>query len=162
MTEEPFSPVCYSGEADDAYMGFAAREDVLAQLNELLEAERAGAQVARAGTSCEHPEYAELMKTVHRAEAIWCAMLTRQIIRLQGEPSQATGGFKEKALGIPDPIDRLKFLNRGQEWVVRKLERLMPTVRDDTLHRDLSEMMDSHRRNIQRADEVIRSLRDGG
>lgn len=157
MTKEPFSPVCYSGEADDAYMGFAAREDVLAQLNELLEAEKAGAHVARASMASEQPEYAALMKAVHRAEAIWCAMLTRQIERLGGRPSQITGGFKDKALAIPDPIERLIFLNRGQEWVVRKLERLTPTVRDDNLHRDLSEMMKSHRLNIQRADDVIRS-----
>jgi hypothetical protein len=36
---------------------------------------------------------------------------------------------------------RLAFLNRGQGWVVRKLEALLATVRDETLHAELTEML---------------------
>lgn len=42
---EVSSPACLMHEADDAYMGFAGRDEVHAFLNGLLEAERAGARV---------------------------------------------------------------------------------------------------------------------
>src|SRR3546814_4629478 len=40
------SPVCYAVQAEDAYMGYADRDEILDALNELIEAERAGARVA--------------------------------------------------------------------------------------------------------------------
>ncbi len=39
---EPSSPVCYVGEADDAYMGFASKTEIAAFLAGLAEAERRG------------------------------------------------------------------------------------------------------------------------
>jgi hypothetical protein len=90
-------------------------------------------------------------------EARWCAMLSRQIKRLGGEPSSKTGDFRAKALAIPGLLDRLAFLNRGQAWVVRKIEALAPRVRDDVLHADLRAMLDSHRINIDRASAVLQA-----
>ncbi|HEX7853284.1 MAG TPA: DUF6306 domain-containing protein [Sphingobium sp.] len=149
MTNEPSSPVCYASEADDTYMGYAARDEILAALGELLEAERAGAKVALASSKVPSDEaYIALMRGVRVDEARWCAMLSRQIRRLGGTPSRKTGVFHQKALAITDPHERLAFLNRGQAWVVRKIETLTPRVRDDHLHRDLQAMLESHRINI--------------
>ena len=47
-------------------------------------------------------------------------------------------------MAISDMAERLAFLNRGQAWVVRKLEGLLPKVRDDALHADLDAMLKSH------------------
>lgn len=160
MTGEPSSPVCYSGAADDVYMGYASGEEILAALNELLEAERAGARVALASARADGgPVYRELMLAVRADEARWCAMLSRQIKRLGGTPSRATGAFHQKALAIAGLLDRLAFLNKGQAWVVRKLEALTPRVRDEALHRDLREMLESHRGNIARANDVLEAGR---
>lgn len=159
MTNEPSSPVCYAADADGAYMGFAGRDEVLAALNELLEAERAGARVALGGSKVHGGAYSELMRAVRADEARWCAMLSAQIKRVGGTPSRKTGTFHAKAMAIPDLLERLAFLNRGQAWVVRKLEALMPRVRDDVLHRALRKMLDSHRENIARADHVLSANR---
>lgn len=160
MTNEPSSPVCYASDADDAYMGYAARDDILTTLNELLEAERAGAKVALASSRIvSSSRYVALMKQVRADEARWCAMLSRHIKRLGGVPSRKTGAFREKALAIVDPAERLAFLNRGQAWVVRKLEALGPRVREDQLHRDLKNMLDSHRVNIAKAEDELASTR---
>ena len=35
---EPASPACLAHEADDAYMGYASKDEIAAFLNELLEA----------------------------------------------------------------------------------------------------------------------------
>jgi len=42
---EPSSPACSMRQADDTYMGYAGRDELVAFLNGRLEAERAGARV---------------------------------------------------------------------------------------------------------------------
>jgi len=155
MTDKPSSPVCYAAEADDAYMGYASRDELIAALNELLEAERAGAYVARASMRDAAPGMAPLLKSIAADEARWCAMLSAQIRRLAATPSRKRGAFAEKAMAITDPHERLVFLNRGQNWVVRKLAELMPKVRDDTLHAALREMSQSHVHNIEAASQFM-------
>ena len=46
MAESFSSPPCFLHELDPSYLGYADRDEVLGLLNELLEAERAGAKVA--------------------------------------------------------------------------------------------------------------------
>lgn len=158
MTNEPSSPACYSAGAGDAYMGYATPAEIVPLLNELLEAERAGARVALEARSAASAAYAELMRAIHGDEARWCAMLSRHIKRLGGTPSRKTGAFHEKAMAIADPLDRLAFLNRGQDWVVRKLQALAPQVRDESLHRDLHDMLASHTSNIEKAETVLHTV----
>lgn len=143
------SPACLAHEMDDRYMGFATRGELLPALNELLEAERAGARVTLAtakdiGDGALKP----LVMAIHRDEARWCGVLTRAIHQLRGAPSPKTGAFYDKAMAITDLSARLAFLNRGQGWVVRKLNRLLPTIRDEAIYADLSAMLASHERNI--------------
>ena len=69
------SPACAMHQADDVYMGYAGKDELIGFLNELLEAERAGARVtfesARAAGS---DRIAELLRTIQRDEARWCGM----------------------------------------------------------------------------------------
>lgn len=75
---EVSSPACVMHEADDAYRDFAGRGEVLAFLNGLLEAERAGARVTlETARAADNKTIAELMRTIQRDEARWCAMLAR-------------------------------------------------------------------------------------
>jgi Domain of unknown function (DUF6306) len=143
-------------EADDAYMGYAGKAELAAFLNELLEAERAGARVTlksarEAGTG----RIAELMQAIQRDEVRWCAMLIGHLKALGKTPSVKVGAFYEKAMAIADLGDRVAFLNRGQGWVVRKLREILPRVRDDRLHADFAEMLQSHEANIALANGVL-------
>jgi hypothetical protein len=156
MTDERASPVCYGAEADDVYMGYASREELLAALNELLEAERAGARVALASVhDAASPEHEKMMRAVQADETRWCVMLSREIRRLGGKPSHRCGGFYGKAMAISDLAARLAFLNRGQAWVVRRLVDLMRRVRDDALHAELRRMRNSHQENIDAANAFL-------
>lgn len=143
--------------------GYATHEEILAVLNELLEAERAGARVAL-GTrkATEHPATVDLMAAVHTAEARWCAMLAGQIRRLGGAPSRRCGMFHQKAMAIADLGERLAFLNKGQLWVVRQLDSLIPRIRDEELHADLRAMAGDHRANIDRTDQVLAAMARAG
>ena len=149
------SPACSMHEADDGYMGYATKDELVAFLNELLEAERAGARVTlETARGANTPQIAELMLTIQKDEARWCAMLSRHLKALGSAPSTRTGAFYDKAMAIADLGERLIFLNRGQNWVVRKLREALPRVRDDGLHRDLAEMLQSHEANIALAEAV--------
>jgi hypothetical protein len=155
------SPACSMSEADDVYMGYAGKAELLALLNELLEAERAGARVAlESARAVPEGPIRALLDVVHHDEGRWCAMLLGHI-KARGEtPSSKMGAFYEKAMAIAELGERLKFLNRGQGWVVRKLREILPRVRDDGLHADLAEMLRLHETNIARTNEVA-GLRPG-
>jgi hypothetical protein len=150
------SPACAMQEADDAYMGYLAKDEVIGFLTELLEAERAGARVTlETARAAGGAPVADLMRAIQRDEAHWCGMLTRHLWALGATPSDKVGAFYGKAMAIADLGERVAFLNRGQGWVVRKLREVLPRVRDDTLHAELTEMLQSHEANIARATEVM-------
>ena len=152
--------VCYSKEPADGHAGFAGQPEIIAALNELLEAERAGARVARASSKrAADVRYRALMATVGKDEAHWCAMLSRHLERLGATPSRATGAFYAKAMAIEAPLDRLAFLNRGQAWVVRRLESLLPRIGDEYLQRELIGMLAGHRTNMDVATDYLHGAR---
>jgi nitronate monooxygenase len=143
------SPACLMREASDAYMGYAGKDELITFLNELLEAERAGARVTlESACAAGATPIAELMRTIQRDEARWCAMLLRHVKALGETASPRVGAFYGKAMAVADLGERIAFLNRGLGWVVRKLREILPRVRDDQLHADLSEMLRSHEANI--------------
>ena len=126
-----------------------ANDELLAFLNEMLEAERAGAKALLHISKETHDATASaLAMDVHHDEARWCAMLIAAIRLHGGTPSEATGAFYEKVLAITDEKARLAFVNRGQGWVVKKLKEAIPRVTDDHLAKDLTVMLTSHEENI--------------
>jgi hypothetical protein len=135
-------------------MDALGREDLLDFLNAMLEAERAGAKaLLHIARDTKRNDLAALAKDIHKDEARWCAMLTAAICRLDGEPSPKTGQFYEKVMAIPEEAARLAFVNRGQDWVVRKLREVLPKIADPRLCGDLTEMLSSHEDNIARVDQ---------
>jgi len=146
---EPSSPVCYAAQGDDVYMGYAPADELAAELNILLEAERAGAWVAaRMVAESRDPEMKALAQVIHADEVRWCKALFQALNGLGATPSAQVGDFYEKAMAIADLEARLAFVNRGQGWVVRKLRGLVPRVRDAALHDTLQQMLLAHERNI--------------
>ena len=139
------SPACSAHEASDSYMGFAESEEIVAFLNRLLEAERAGALVAFESARQAAPgPIVTLLWDTREDETKWGAMLLRHLRALGATPSSVIGEFHAKAMAIPDRRDRILFLNHGQEWVVKNLRRMLPRIRDDRLHADLQEMLAAH------------------
>jgi hypothetical protein len=144
------SPPCFMHELDPAYLGFLSTDEILALLNLLLEAEKAGARgVMRMAKETATPGLANELAEVARDEAAFCAMLSRHIRRLGGEPSTATGSFYDKLMAREGDAERLALLDRGQNWVALKLKEVLPRIGDDALHKDLADMLDVHERNIR-------------
>lgn len=132
-----------------AAMDILNREALLAFLNEMLEAERAGAKaLLHLSKEAKGEKAASMAKAIHHDEARWCAMLTAEIKKLDGHPSEKTGAFYEKVLAIPGEKARLAFVNRGQGWVVKKLKETIPRIKDVKLTQELNVMLVSHEENI--------------
>ncbi len=149
------SPACSMHEADDAYMGYIDKDELTALLNELLEAEHAGARVTlESARAAGGGPIAELMRGIQHDEAHWCGVLADHVRVLGEAPSPMVGAFYAKAMAIADLGERITFLNRGQAWVVRKLREILPRVRSDQLHADLAEMLQSREANIALAGDV--------
>lgn len=101
--DAPSSPVCYAAEADDVYMGYAGRDEILVLLTDLLRRE----------------------DVVGRDEAVR-AVLTREIRRLGGTPPepgdlQATGAVPAADIlrRLADLLPRLR--DDGLHAVLRRL-----------------------------------------
>ncbi|QVN20450.1 2-nitropropane dioxygenase [Burkholderia pyrrocinia] len=105
------------------------------------------------------PELHRLVADIRQDEAHWCSVLVDAIRSLDAVPTRATGAFYEKAMAIDDLAARMAFLNRGQRWVVRKLQTLLPTLAEPDIHHALSLMLVAHEKNIGAVDA---RLRDGG
>lgn len=159
------SPPCLACELDPGYFDRPPplpERELIAFLNRLLEAERAGAKTLAAfRRSAALAAVAADLAVVGRDEARYVAMLGRAVRDLGGTPSAATGDFFAKATAIADAGERLRFLNRGQGWVARKLTETLPRIRDAALQSALAEMHRTHVENIQRCDALIEKIAPG-
>ena len=155
-TMPPSSPVCAAGAGDDAYMHRAATDEVLELLNVLLAAERAGTRVARESRrDCATAEQRALLARILADEANWCRVLSTAIAALGGTPTGETGDFYRRAMAIGDLAERLRFLNRGQGWVAKRLGTMIPRLPEGELRGQLIAMRENHRANIAHVNDFL-------
>src|SRR5579864_2925299 len=103
-------------------------------LNALGEAERAGGRVLHELTEMARvPELRELLKKVGHDEGYYAGELAAHVRRLGGAPSTKTGDFVEKVRAVNDFRGKLELLNRGQRWVIRKIDENLATLTDPEL-----------------------------
>ncbi len=133
------------------------RQALIARLNELIEAERAGARVLQVFMTAYQADSAvhARLRNVQRDEAANCGVLIELVRHAGGVPSTVTGDFVAKALAIPDQRERLRFLNRGQAWVVRKIGEALPLADDAPSREALQRMLDSHVKNISACEGLL-------
>lgn len=125
-------------------------------LNALADAERAGGRVLHELTPmASNPELRAMLKKVGHDEGYYAGELLAQTRRLGGNPSNKTGDFVEKVRAVPDFIGKLKLLNRGQSWVVRKIREGLPNIGDDELKGFLLAMAAGHEMSIGALDRML-------
>lgn len=150
------SPPCLLHEVAPTYLGYLSEVETIDLLNELLEAERAGASGVGEMVAPADAAHRPLLQTVATDEARFCAMLTRHIVRLHGMPTSATGGFLDKLRATEGFDAKLGLLNRGQGWVVKKLREALSKIDDPMLYTDLREMLEAHEANIAACNRVMK------
>lgn len=133
--------------------------EIVDRLNELLECERAGVEVAMRLAASEARGFTEgELKKFAEDEGWACGGLRKAILRFGGRPSERTGDFVEKVVNITDEGERVSLLARGQAWVARRIEILLAKELDPETRAFLMEMRDQHLENIEachrRAEEL--------
>jgi hypothetical protein len=125
-------------------------------LNLLGEAERAGGRILHELIDqARSLELREMLRKVGHDEGYYAGELAAQIRRLGGTPSNKTGDFVEKIRAVPDFKAKLELLNRGQRWVIRKIEEALPSLGDEPLRAFLRVMADGHEMNIGALDKAL-------
>ncbi len=98
---------------------------MIARLEELLEAERAGVRcLVPMADAAGEGEKKDLLVRLRDDEGRFCAGLVRLIAARGAVPHQRVGAFAEKVLALPDEAQRLALLVKGQAWVVRKIDEI--------------------------------------
>jgi len=127
-------------------------------LNTLGEAERAGGRVLHElEEQASSLEMKELLRKTGHDEGYYAGQIGVHIRRLGGEPSTATGDFVDKVRALGDLKSKIELLNRGQRWVIRKIEERLPSLADDKLRAFLLIMAKGHYMNIQAVEEALKS-----
>jgi nitronate monooxygenase len=126
-------------------------------LNLLGEAERAGGRVLHELMGeAKSLELKELLKKVGHDEGYYAGELFAHVRRLGGSPSNATGDFVEKVRAVADFRGRLELLNRGQRWVIRKIEQNLSSIADPQLRAFLFMMAKGHEINIGALEQALK------
>jgi len=128
-------------------------------LNEMLEAERAGARalVVYMEDFARNSEAWKILRQIQADEAHNCALIGK-LLEKSGTPySHATGKFYDKAVAVKGPRQRLEFLVQGLKWAVKKFEQALPQLGPEA--RDIFiRMRDSHLRSITACERLIQAL----
>jgi hypothetical protein len=136
-----------------------SREEQVAFLNRMLEAERAGAN-ALLNILDELPRRGEAwaaLRRVHADEAHNCVLLGKQIQRLGADYSHATGEFLGKLLAVQGQRARVEFLAQGLRWAVKRFDEALPRL-DGEARTTIARMRESHLRSIESCESVARTL----
>jgi nitronate monooxygenase len=126
-------------------------------LNTLGDAERAGGRVLHELTEqAKSLELREMLKKVGHDEGYYAGELSAHVRRLGGAASNKTGDFVEKVRAVADFRAKLELLNRGQRWVIRKIEENLATVADPHLKAFLTVMAAGHHSNIGALEQALK------
>lgn len=136
--------------------------DVVAGLNELLEAERAGVDTLTRLRAGAPAALLEDLKRIGQDEAWSCAGLHRSIQALGGTPTDRRGDFADKVMALDGLPAQLELLSKGQRWVSRRLERLVEVETPAEVNEFLREMLRRHDENIAWCDERAVEIRAAG
>lgn len=126
-------------------------------LNTLGEAERAGGRVLHELTQLARSlELRELLKKAGHDEGYWAGELAAHVRRLGGTASNQTGDFVDKVRAVENLRAKLELLNRGQRWVIRKIDENVPSVGDEPLRAFLRVMAKGHQINIGALEDALK------
>jgi len=76
-----------------------------------------------------------------------------------GTISEKKGDFADKVMSEPTLAARLRLLNRGQGWFVKRLDGLLGDGRTTTDESFLEEMKTRHLTNIEACERLAESLK---
>jgi nitronate monooxygenase len=154
MQSEAASKVCFADEADDLYMGYAPRDELLAAIDSFLAVKRGSARAAiRLATTLRRKTARKLMNRVYDDDAASCRALSEAIMLLGGTPSRDVDGLYEAVMALDTMTEKLSAIRKTQCSVIENARQLLPRVRNDRIYECLAEII---RRPVLAQDDIDR------
>lgn len=128
-------------------------------INLLIETIRAGAKVAavfacRASCQNKRGMYLDI-----QADASKAIQTLSRLLKARGvEPSDATNGFFDRAMELPERADRIAFFVRGQAWLLATLREALPHLQDAEISAAFTDCIEQVERNRERAQSYMNGL----
>ena len=117
-------------------------------LQELLAAERAGARVAMSSLGeTQDAGQRHLLEQIRLGEADSCRRLSASLQQLGAAPTGQVSDFHDRAMAIADLAERLAFVDRGQRWVIRRIQALLPGCGNAVVRPELQAVLQTHEVN---------------
>lgn len=127
--------------------------ELVDQLNTILEAEKAGVETM--AYLLEKEPTSELFQEVKNTEAWSCAGLIQSVKREGGKVSSGKGDFAEKVKALSTIEEQIELLNKGQAWVVRRIDKALESPMSEETRAFLLEMKEKHEVNIEKAEKSL-------
>jgi len=102
------------------------------------------------GKACSNaadPTQRALLEQIRQGEVDSCKLVLNCLKHLGIEPNRETGAFYGKAMAIESLDERLPFVDKGQQWVIRKLREYLPGCEDALIRGELEKMLHIHEVN---------------
>ncbi len=139
---ESSSPVCLARDADNTYMGFASREEVIALLDGFVAMKRARARaLLRSALEAADPGLRRDLLRAYHLEAEWLCKLTAALRSQSEKPPRRIDQSYRKAMTIADIAERLCFLDDSQARLFASCRTMLPRIRDDVLYAELKHIL---------------------
>lgn len=145
---------------DTSTDGMMSDAELVELFNTLLECERAGVKVLGEYEKdfAGNDDAVQTIVESRKDEGRYCKLMYGYLQELGADITSRTGSFADKALAVQGQAERLAFLNRGQGWVAREIEKALPRIPYPHMREGLQEMFETHRDNIDRCEDLIRTL----
>jgi len=132
--------------------------ELVAFLNRMLEAERAGARalVVFMGDWPRHGAEWQSLRKIHEDEAHNCALIGAQLKGLGHDYSHATGEFYAKAVTVEGARERIAFLAKGLRWAMREFDRALPAISDTQIRTLFQGMRERHERSAAACERIAK------
>jgi nitronate monooxygenase len=139
---EMSSQVCFAADADDRYMGYLTREEILEALNSFLEVKRGSARAAiKLATMLKKRPERKLMHRIYYDDAEACHALTEAITMLGGTPSRRLDEIGGKEPAPATVTEKMSAIQQAQCRVIENARRILPRVRNDHIYDCLIRMI---------------------
>ena len=132
---------------------------VIDRLIELLEAERSALDaVSLLKEMCTTLEQQTFCEKVYRDITWMCTGLARSIKEMGGRPTSGRGDFAAKMKAARTLADRLQLANRGQEWMIERVNVLLNESLPTPVQKVLYDVKATHLANIELCNQMIERL----
>lgn len=139
----PFaSSACGASDADDNYVGYAPREEVLHFLGLCLAIKKVSARATIGlATALKNDQARKAVRRIYQDDAECCQCILETLTSLGGEPSREAGCLDQTVPSCDGVFERLSFVQQQQERIIKLVSQMLPRIGNDDVYSCLESLL---------------------